>query len=73
MSQKSRVLEELRAHPEGVCVSMLPVDLAYSARNRIGTLRAEGLPIEGQPCKVHQHRGCVYRYKLAPKGQLALL
>jgi hypothetical protein len=64
MSQKQRILDELRAHPEGVCLAMLPTDLSYTARNRIASLRREDFDIRGERCLRHAHRGLVYRYTL---------
>lgn len=73
MSQREDVLAALRAHPEGICVSTLPKELSYTARNRVSELRKSGVPIESEPCKAHKHRSSVSRYKLAPVGQLELI
>lgn len=64
-SQRELVLDALRrAGAEGICLAELPTALSYTARNRIGTLRAEGHNIHGERCNVHRHNGPVYRYYL---------
>lgn len=64
-SQKLRILTLLRAAAErGICISNVPLDLSYTARNRIGDLRKEGYVIESAPCRVHHHRAAVARYFL---------
>ena len=70
-TQKQRVLLHLKTQ-EWVCVSSLPLDLAYTARNRISELRASGVEIESEPCRTHQHRSSVSRYRLARAGQQAM-
>jgi hypothetical protein len=76
-SQRQIVIEALRsAGDRGCCLedfAQIDFGLPYRARNVVSELRKEGLPIEGSPCKVHAHRSSVFRYRLAPKGQLALL
>ena len=73
MTLKQRVLAELRAHPEGVCVSMLPQELGYTSRNRVSELRRDGLPIEGSRCTRHPHKAPVYSYRLVSVGQQTLV
>ena len=63
-SQKSRVLNLLTVYPLGVCMWQVSPDLAYTLRNRVSELRRDGVSIESAPCKVHRHRGLVYRYWL---------
>jgi biotin operon repressor len=71
MTQKQRIMLHLRTQ-EWVCVSSLPLDLAYTARNRISELRREGVEIESSPCRTHQHHAGVSRYRLAQAGQQAM-
>ena len=74
MTQRQTVLEALHeAGARGICIGDPPLDVAYTTRNRISELRASGVDIESFPCKIHQHRSSVARYRLAPAGQLALL
>lgn len=64
-TQKRRILALLRmAGPAGVCISNVPTELAYTARNRVSELRREGFEIEGSPCRVHNHHSAVSRYVL---------
>lgn len=68
MTQRDRVLLHLQTQ-NWMCVSSLPLDLAYTARNRISELRRQGVPIESERCTVHQHRSTVSRYRLAQPQQ----
>jgi hypothetical protein len=62
-SQKTLVLAALRtAGSRGICIGDLPLNLGYSARNRIGTLRREGFDIKSELCRVHAHDGPISRY-----------
>ena len=64
-SQKSRVLVALvESGVSGICVSDLPLELGYCARNRLSEWRREGVAIHSERCRVHKHRGLVYRYWL---------
>jgi hypothetical protein len=59
------VLDALRdAYPVGLCVSEMPSEWAYSARNAVSRLRRLGWEIEGGRCTAHRHKGSVYRYRL---------
>jgi hypothetical protein len=71
-SQKQIVLSFLERNPNGVCVASFPPEIAYTLRNRISELRAEGIEIESERCRVHQHRATVSRYRLCPKGQMGM-
>lgn len=77
MTQRETVLEALRAAgTRGLCISdMGQIDwtAVLTMRNRISELRASGVDIESFPCRIHQHRSSVARYRLAPAGQLELL
>ena len=68
MTQKERVLLHLKTQ-ECVCVASLPMDLAYTARNRIGELRRDGIDIVGERCTRHSHKAPVYAYRLAQPVQ----
>lgn len=73
MTQKDRVLHFLRMFPEGICVTMLPTDLSYTARNRVCELRHDGFKIESKPCKQHAHQGSVVRWRLSAKPEQLVL
>jgi hypothetical protein len=74
ISQKERVLAILRFKPDGVCLAEVERDLSYTLRNRVSELRADEVPIIGERCTKHSHRGPILRYRLATKpAQLALL
>ena len=65
MSQRSTVLEALReAGERGICLADVPIDVGYAMRNRIGDLRAAGMLIRGERCRIHAHRGQIERYFL---------
>jgi hypothetical protein len=49
---------------QGACVTDMPQSVAYSARNAVSRLRAMGIGIKGERCKVHRHAGSVARYWL---------
>ncbi len=63
-SQRQRVFALLRDHPEGICLEDVPLDLAYTLRNRISELSAAGYPIISRRCTWHRHRSVVRRYSL---------
>lgn len=64
-TQKRRVLALLRmAGAAGICIANVPLDLSYTARNRISELRHEGYVIDDAVCRFHKHRGAVARYTL---------
>jgi hypothetical protein len=65
LSQKERVRIALTmAGAGGICISDLPLELSYAARNRIGELRREGYAINSSTCHRHKHRSAVARYVL---------
>lgn len=74
MSQREAVLAALRSAPDGLCLLDVPIDLGYTLRNRIGTLRQE-YEIRGERCRKHRHRGPVERYYLvtAPVQQTLVM
>ena len=64
-TQKRRVLALLRMGGEaGICINNVPMDLAYTYRNRVSELRADGYAIESATCRVHNHKAAVARYVL---------
>lgn len=64
-TQKKRVLALLViAGADGACISNAPHDLAYTFRNRVAELRADGYTIDGARCNAHNHRSGVLRYVL---------
>jgi hypothetical protein len=62
MTQKERVLLHLRTQ-EKVCVASVPLDLAYTLRNRVGELRRDH-EIVSERCLRHHHDGPVFAYRL---------
>jgi hypothetical protein len=65
MTQRALVLTELFiAGKRGVCISDLPVDLGYCARNRVSELKRSGWEITSEPCRKHSHAGHIARYTL---------
>ena len=75
MRQQSFILDKLRAAGDrGICLADLPLDVSYTSRNRIASLRASGLDIRGERCTVHSHDGPVFRYRLVTAPvQMAML
>jgi hypothetical protein len=71
-TQKAIVLSFLERNPNGVCVASFPPEIAYTLRNRVSELRAQGVAIESERCRAHQHKASVSRYRLAAKGQLGM-
>ena len=55
----------------GVCLSDAEFGDSYTARNAISSARQMGYQIESEPCRVHEHRGRILRYRL--KGGTAYL
>jgi hypothetical protein len=55
-----------------VCVASVPLDLGYTLRNRIHELRDDGLPIVGERCLRHAHRGPILSYRIVQPGQQAM-
>ena len=68
MTQKERVYECLKLWGS-FCVSDLPIDLSYTARNRVSELRRSGVGIRTAVCSWHQHEHPVARYFLEKPGQ----
>lgn len=68
MTQRELVLQALRSAGErGVCLADVPLDLGYTLRNRVASLRHE-YTIESERCRVHAHDGPVSRYWLKEKA-----
>ena len=68
MNRSQRMLRLLLATGQrGVCLSEVPSEDRYTARNAVATLRAQGYDVKAEPCKLHGHGASIARYRLAPK------
>ena len=76
MSQRDTALEALRSAGErGACladIAQLDPNMPYRYRNVISDLRKDGLPIVGERCVRHAHKGPILSYRLVPAGQQAM-
>ncbi len=68
-NRADRALAMLRSHPQGVCLSDVPFEDGYAFRNAVSSLRASGIPIRSERCRVHAHRGSVSRYALIQQAE----
>jgi hypothetical protein len=71
VTQKQRIHEHLKLWGS-LCVADLPLELSYTARNRISELRRDGVPIRTATCGWHRHEHPVARYYLEQPQQQAL-
>ena len=70
-TQKQRIHDYLKLWGS-LCVADLPLELSYTARNRISELRRDGVPIRTATCGWHQHEHPVARYYLEQPAQQAM-
>ena len=65
MNRSQRMMRLLLATGQrGVCLSEVPSEDRYTARNAVATLRSQGHEIHAEPCKLHGHGSSISRYRL---------